>query len=326
MSDNPSYAAAVIGVGQMGRNHARIYANLDFPECFRLVAVCDVVGAQAREVSRKHGGKPYSSAEEMLERERPDLVSVAVPTVFHRQVAELALAAGAHVVVEKPLASTREDAIAVCDAARKAGRRVFVGHVERFNPAVRTLKRLLDREELGTLYRLDLQRLGPSPERIRDVGVTLDLATHDLDLMLYLSGDEPRAISASLQHVLHDELDDGVAGWVLMCDGLLCTFQADWLTAAKVRKVTATCKRGVIRADLIRRTVNVIEGGKTEPYQAKTAASTEPLYEELDAAAGVCIYGEEGNLELATCEDGFAALTLALDVLRSGTEKKTVTY
>ena len=153
---------AVVGVGAMGRNHARIFAEM--PQT-HLAAVADLDAEAAAQVARTYKAEAYADFEEMLTIERPDVVSVAVPTRLHRPVAVAALEAGSHVFVEKPLALSVTDGQAILDAARRTGRKLAVGHIERFNPAVVELKRLLDEGQLGRMFQLRSRRVGPFPPR-----------------------------------------------------------------------------------------------------------------------------------------------------------------
>jgi len=119
----------------------------------------------------------------MLSTEQPDVVSVVVPTQHHNKVAKAALASGCHVLVEKPIASTLEEGWEIIEQARATNRHLMVGHIERFNPALIELKRQLDDGKLGRVFQIHSRRLGPFPPRMSDVGVVIDLATHDLDIM-----------------------------------------------------------------------------------------------------------------------------------------------
>ena len=133
--------AAVIGVGSMGLNHARVYAELDNVQ---LVAVADLNPASVNRIAGIYGKPAYTDFVQMIETERPDLVTIAVPTRAHREVAEAAAQHGVHLFVEKPLAGTPEEAQAIIDAARSAGVKLGVGHIERFNPAILRLKAELE--------------------------------------------------------------------------------------------------------------------------------------------------------------------------------------
>ncbi|TMD37691.1 MAG: Gfo/Idh/MocA family oxidoreductase, partial [Chloroflexi bacterium] len=190
----------VIGVGAMGRNHARVLHDLANVE---LAGMADQDAATAQQVGVATGTRGYQSYQELLERERPQAVVVAVPSDAHHPVVLDALAAGCHVLVEKPIAATVEQADDLVRAASKAKKVLAVGHIERYNPAVLELKRRLEEGQLGRVFQLHARRLGPFPRRVRDVGVVVDLATHDLDVMRYLTGTEIVRVYAETKREVH---------------------------------------------------------------------------------------------------------------------------
>ena len=158
--------AAVIGVGTMGRNHARVFAQM---ESTRLVAAADPDPVALRPVARTYTAHVYTDHIRMLDQERPDLVTVAVPTRLHRDVAISAMQRGVHVFLEKPIAADIEDGQEIVDCAHHEGVKLAVGHIERFNPAVIVLKERLDAGELGRIFQIHARRVGPFPSRVQDV-------------------------------------------------------------------------------------------------------------------------------------------------------------
>jgi UDP-N-acetylglucosamine 3-dehydrogenase len=187
----------------------------------------------------------------MLERERLDLVSIVAPTSLHLPVTLDALHSGAHVLVEKPIAATRDEAIAMMDAADAAGRMLTVGHIERFNPAIRELRRRLADGELGRVFQIHATRLGPFPARIRDVGVIVDLAPHDLDVMRYLVDSEPVRLFAETERRIHTDHEDLFVGTIKFANGVVGLLDINWLTPTKRRTLTVTGDRGMYLADYI---------------------------------------------------------------------------
>ncbi|MFH1743692.1 MAG: Gfo/Idh/MocA family oxidoreductase [bacterium] len=177
---------AVIGVGALGRHHARIYAELPNTE---LVAVVDTDAERAAIQAEATGAKAVTDYRSILGE--VDAVSIVVPTVDHYQVARDALEAGVHVLVEKPITSALSEADDLIAIAKRNELTLQVGHVERFNPAVMALSGRLN----NPLF-VESHRLGPLAERIRDVGVVLDLMIHDLDLLLSLVKSEVAEIDA----------------------------------------------------------------------------------------------------------------------------------
>ena len=177
----------VIGVGAMGYNHARVYSKLDEAN---LIAVSDVSERTLKKVSEKYNAKSYSNYDDLLNDSEIQVVSVCVPTTHHHNVVMDAIEHGKHVLVEKPIAFTLEEAKEMIEAAHKKGVILGTGHVERFNPAVQKAKELIENDVIGDIVSASAKRVGPYPPRIKDVGVTIDLAIHDLDVMYYLFGEE----------------------------------------------------------------------------------------------------------------------------------------
>ncbi len=216
-----------------------------------LVAVADPDPAAVERATAGRRARGFDDAERMLAEEELDLVSVVAPTRLHRPLVLAALRAGAHVLVEKPIAATREEATEMIAAAEAAGRLLSVGHIERFNPAIRELQRRLADGELGRIFRIQATRLGPFPARIRDVGVVIDLAPHDLDIMRYLVGSEPIRIYAEAERRIHTEHEDLFVGTMKFANGTVGVLDINWLTPTKRRTLTVTGERGMYVADYI---------------------------------------------------------------------------
>ena len=173
----------VIGVGSMGYNHVRIYSEL---ENANLIAISDMVRGTLDKVSKEFDTVGYVDYDNILQIDDIEVVNICVPTVFHYNVVMDAIEAGKNVLVEKPIALKLPEAQKMIEAAEDAGVTLATGHVERFNPAVRVTKKLIDDGEIGEVVTASSKRLGPFPPRIRDVGVAIDLAIHDVDIFNYL--------------------------------------------------------------------------------------------------------------------------------------------
>jgi predicted dehydrogenase len=248
MSDAPM-RAGVVGLGMMGRNHVRVWDEA-IPGV-ELVAVADPdVGAVTRATAGRRA-RGYEDPRAMLEAEKLDLVSIVAPTSLHLPVTLDALRSGAHVLVEKPIAATRDEAVAMMDAASEAGRMLTVGHIERFNPAIRELRRRLADGELGRVFQIHATRLGPFPARIRDVGVVVDLAPHDIDVMRYLVDSEPIRLFAETERRIHTDHEDLFVGTIKFANGVVGVLDINWLTPTKRRSLTVTGERGMYVADYI---------------------------------------------------------------------------
>ena len=241
--------AAVVGLGMMGRNHVRVYdevlGDVD------LVAVADPDPDALRRATTGRAARGYADPDRMFAEERPDLVSIVAPTSLHLQVTLDALASGAHVLVEKPIASDRPEAEAMMEAARRASRILTVGHIERFNPAIRELRRRLAGGELGRIFQVKATRLGPFPARIRDVGVVVDLAPHDIDVMRFLLDSEPVRLYAETEQRIHTDHEDLFNGILKFANGVIGVLDINWLTPTKRRTLTVTGERGMYVADYI---------------------------------------------------------------------------
>ena len=239
---------AVVGVGAMGRNHARVCKEIPGAE---LVGVADMDADLAEQISQLHGGQPYQDYRRMIEAERPDAVIIAVPTNAHFEVASDLLNAGCHVLIEKPIAATNKEARELVEMADRLGLILMVGHIERFNPAIIELKRRLEAGELGRTFQINARRLGPFPARIRDVGVVVDLATHDIDIMRYLTGSEVTRVYAEAKREVHTSNEDLFTGIMRFVDGTLGLLEINWLTPTKIRELFVTGERGMYRVDYL---------------------------------------------------------------------------
>ena len=243
-----SLRAAVFGLGSMGANHARVLNALHGVE---LVGVMDTASDAVNRATSGRTARGYTDVAAMLAAERPDLVVVAVPTSLHHEVTLQALEAGAHVLVEKPIAATRAEGEEMIAAAQARNLLLTVGHIERYNPAVRELKRRLGEGELGRIFQVRATRLGPFPARIRDVGVVVDLAPHDLDVMRYLLESEPIRLYAETEQRIHTDHEDLLTGIVKFASGAVGLLEINWLTPTKVRTVSVTGERGMYLADYL---------------------------------------------------------------------------
>jgi predicted dehydrogenase len=318
----------------MGRNHVRLLRELGDG---KLVGIADADKETACKLADANSTHGYSSYRELLERERPDAVTVAVPTESHHAVVLDALTAGCHVLVEKPIAATLQQADEMVAAARDAGRILAVGHVERFNPAVLELKRRIDERQLGRLYQIDALRLGPFPQRIRDVGVVVDLATHDLDVMRFVTGIEIVRVYAETRRKLHTTNEDMVSGLLRFADDTVGFLEINWLTPSKIRQLTVTGEGGMFRANYLTQDLLFFENaaragqnwerishlrGVSEGAMVKYSIDKrEPLRSEVEAFLKA-VDGEPAGI--VSGEDGREALRLALAMVRSGEEGRVV--
>ncbi len=327
--------AAVIGVGAMGRNHARVYNELANVE---LVAVVDADQGTANEIARLYGrAAAFTDYREMIERVGPDVVSVVVPTQVHFPVTLDVLAAGCHVLVEKPISATLDEGRQMIERADALHKVLAVGHIERYNPAVVELKRRLDAGELGRIFQVHARRLGPFPSRVRDVGVIVDLAPHDLDIMRYITGKEACRLYAETQQEIHTAHEDLFSGLVRFEDDVLGVLNINWLTPTKIREITVTGQRGMFLANLLTQDLYFYENaqagglkwnhlsllrGVGEGQMIRLRLNRrEPLRVELEAFIA-SVKGE--RTMLVSGMDGLIALELSQLLIRSARENQVI--
>jgi UDP-N-acetylglucosamine 3-dehydrogenase len=331
----PPLRAGVIGVGAMGSNHARVYRQIGGVE---LAAVADV----DRERLRGAGLSDVSGYEDyrrMLAEERLDLVSVAVPTSLHLEAALAAIERGTAVLVEKPIAASVDEGRRMVEAARKAGVLLMVGHIERFNPAVRELKRRLAAGELGRVYQVHARRIGPFPQRTRDVGVVRDLASHDVDVMRYLLGSEVERVYAETERKISTEHEDTLVGVLRFAGGIVGVLDVNWLAPVKVRELTVLGEHGMFVADYVSQELrlyakeagvaprlpwpkaDVAAGAAAGAPETITVEKKEPLRAELEAFVAAVASGAASPMDPA---DALAAVEVAERLVESGETGRVV--
>jgi predicted dehydrogenase len=322
---------AVAGAGYVGKMHIRVVG-----ECAAtmLAAVVDPDPA-AEAVAYASRAAWFRSVDELLDAGAPDAAIVAVPTEEHRAVAEPLLRAGVPVLVEKPIAESVDAAAQLIDAARDGGAALAVGHVERFNPAIRALQQKLGDGALGRVFQIRTTRLSPFPIRVGDTGVAMDLATHDLDLMCELAG-RPVRVSAESDRKAHRSHEDLLAAVIRFDSGVIGLLEVNWLTPDKVRQLTVTGERGMFVVDYLNQHLTLYENaqateawetiaifeGVTEGNVTRFAIPrTEPLRAQLDAFVSAA----RGDAPVVvTGDDGVRAVRLALAAAESGSSGRPI--
>ncbi|MBS3168165.1 Gfo/Idh/MocA family oxidoreductase [Candidatus Woesearchaeota archaeon] len=228
----------VIGVGNMGRHHVRLYKELGV-----LCCISDINGELAKQVSEKYGCNYYEDYNEMLNNEKLDAVSVAVPTSLHKKVSIDVISKGVNLLIEKPIAENLKDAKDIIDAAKERGLKLMVGHVERFNPAVQRLKKILDEGKLGKVTSVVAKRVGLFPSQVRDANIIIDLAVHDIDVMNFLFGSCGKIVGSSGGVALDAGRED-YAHIMLDYNGIGNFIQVNWITPIKIRQLSITGTKG----------------------------------------------------------------------------------
>lgn len=318
--------SAVIGVGAMGKNHARILSDMTHAE---LVAVSDVDSELAQKVAERYCCRHYNNYKKLIDEEKPDLVCIVVPTKVHFEVAMYCIDKGIHILLEKPIAENLSEAEKIIAAAEERNIKLLIGHIERFNPAVRMLKKMIDDGCLGKIFKIDVNRVGPFPARIRDVGVILDLAVHDIDIARYLTGSEVTKVFAFAERQIHTTQEDLLSGLMLFEDKTICNLNINWLTPTKIRKLYITGEKGMFVVDYLRQQLTHYEnavvnkdysyaeilGGVTEGRMIKyLVEKKEPLFLEIEHFID-CV--KNSKTPLVTGRDGLLALKLAKQLVES---------
>lgn len=329
----PRLRVGLAGLGTMGRNHLRNLASRDDVE---LVGVADPLEvareAAVHSVPRAH---MFSEPHVMLAEEQLDALIVAVPTSLHHAVTMAAIDRGVPVLVEKPIAATVTQAEELARAAERRGVVLQVGHIERFNPAVVALEEQLRRGALKRIYTVRTVRGGPLPDRIRDVGVAIDLATHDLDIICHLLGDRPIRAYAETTRNVHTSHEDLLYGLLAFASGALAQLDVNWLTPEKQRHLTVLGQEGMFHVDLLHQSLSFTRGsaelapkylgGFAPTFAGETislpVAEAEPLRLELDAFFSVV---RSRSTPAVTAEQGVWALALAELLLASASASRPV--
>ncbi|WP_291329247.1 Gfo/Idh/MocA family oxidoreductase [Desulfovibrio sp. UCD-KL4C] len=325
---------AVIGTGSMGQNHVRLYSDIAGCE---LVGIADPNEEQTVRLCSLYGGRAYSDYKELIEKEKPDAVTIALPTKLHMQATMDCLDAGIHVLVEKPIAKTVEEAREMIIKANNVGKTLQVGHIERFNPAIQQLKQRLANGELGKIFTIHSRRQSPYPGRITDVGVASDLATHELDMMRYISQSEVSTMTAEVSKVMNTDNEDIVFGLLRFENSVLGILDVNWVTPTKVREIAITGENGMFTVDYLNQTLSFhsnyaaeVNENKSEWFFTKFGVAEgdftsfrvlkkEPLRLEVEAFLECC---KTGKTPLVTGEDGLESLALALKIVECGNNCK----
>src|SRR5579862_6132110 len=299
----------VIGVGVMGSNHARVLA--EFPGV-ELAGVADPDRKCAHFVGSTLGCPALASVEELLDR-GVDAVTIAAPTHLHRDIALTCIARGVHVMVEKPIASSVEEGRAIIEAAHRAGVTLMVGHVERFNPAVEAIKEAIRNEDILSIA---ITRVGPFPPRMSNVGVVIDLAVHDIDLIRWFTDSEIVEVQPQLSSAVAEREDIALLQF-RTASGVLAHINTNWLTPFKARNVTVATRGKYVMGDLLTRQVTECFGFKSDgSYSMRhlPVGHDEPLRAELIAFLRAV---RSGGLPAVTGDEGVASLEIAIRCLEN---------
>ena len=321
--------AGLIGLGMMGRHHARVLSGLEGVD---LVAVVDPDGDKHNVA----GGRPLLNSVEELIAVGIDYAMVAVPTIYHEPVGLALAEAGIHAMIEKPLAQNTPSARKLTDAFAAKGLIGAVGHIERYNPALQSARARLEAGELGAVYQVTTRRQGPFPARIADVGVVKDLATHDIDLTAWVTQQEFISVGARTASKSGREFEDLVAVTGLLADGTVTNHLVNWLSPLKERVTVITGERGTFVANTLTADLTFYANGLVQTTWDDIAqfrgvsegdvvrfaiSKPEPLQVEHQQFRDA-VLGKESDI--VTLEQGMTTVAVAEAVIESALSGRTI--
>jgi predicted dehydrogenase len=323
----------VIGLGMIGRHHARLLQTsprVDF------AGAVDPAGDRFGVINDPD--RIFAGVDELLRKGSPEFAIVAVPTEEHLSTVRVLAAEGVHVLVEKPLAASAAEGRALIDACNAAGVRGAVGHVERFNPALLALRQKAHIEgTLGQIFLIATERIGPYPDRIRDVGVIKDLATHDLDLVHWLGGAPVERVTAEIQHRMGREHEDIVLATGRLENAISFNCIVDWLSPTKVRRTRVLGEGGMLVADTLTSDLSFYKNGSvSSDWTAAQAlrgvsegdmtryalARREPLLVELETFCD--LVAGDADAPVVSLSEGYETVLVAEAALESARAGSTV--
>ncbi|MEM3013672.1 MAG: Gfo/Idh/MocA family oxidoreductase [Candidatus Bathyarchaeia archaeon] len=299
---------AVVGVGFWGRNHVRVLSELPNVE---LRAICDVDQQKTKMIAEKYDLNAYTDSSKLYKNEDIDAVTLCVWSTRLSKEALIALRAGKHVLVEKPMAKSSVEAKKIIELANSKNLLLTVGFIERFNPAVRRLKEAIAEGKIGTLVSATIRRVTKWPERIGDVGVVKDTAIHDIDMARFIFDEDPISVYARAGNLRHTKFEDYAQIMLSFSNGKSAFLEANWLTPYKIRKLTITGSEAIINLDYITQEMTIETLGQTLTPRYEVE---EPLKLELKHFVE-CVQNEKKPL--VTGIDGFKAIKIAEAALKS---------
>lgn len=327
----PALRGLVAGLGVMGTHHLRVLRSMPGVE---LVAVVDPDPQRRAVAEATHQGlRSYPSLGEALAAEELDFAGLAVPVGMLPGLAAEALAAGLHVLVEKPTAPTEAQARAMIADADARGLVLGVGHIERCNPAVIALKEKIDEGAIGNVLQMHARRLSPFPNRQGSWGVALDLSTHDIDVMRYVSGQEVARVYAETESPLGGGIqhEDVVCATLRFEGGAVGLLETNWMTPTKVRQLSVLGELGMLVVDYLTQELSLhkhptkatdwdqlaaIRGGGVGDMIRFGLDRREPLRVEWEQFLDAL---RDGRPAPISGRDGLAALSTALAIRASST-------
>ncbi len=309
-------AVGVIGTGFWGENQVRVFRQSPMAD---LVAICDSNKKRAEEMGTKYSVPWYSDLNKFLRVPELEAVTVCTPTQTHLKVGLQAIEAAKNLLVEKPMTGEERAADRLVNSAKKAGVKLLVGFIERFNPGVRAVKKMLTQRVVGDVIIATGRRVARWPIRIGDVGVVKDTAIHDIDAMRYLLEEEVSAVFAQTGSLRTHSYEDYAEIMLRFKEGTTGFIDANWLTPRKVRTLIITGSDATINLDYITQEITLENSQRlVKPF----TPWAEPLKLELENFITTILRDTE---EAPSGEDALKAIRVCDAALRSGKSKTLVT-
>jgi len=294
-----------IGTGGWGKNHTRILSQLGV-----LVAVCDIDSEKSKEYGEKYSVNHYETLDELLNSEDFDGAFIVTPTITHTEIAEKLLEAKKHVFVEKPMTYKSEEGEKIARLAEKNKVILTCGYIERFNPAVDIVKKMVKEKKYGDLVMLEFHRENRMPLHIKDVGIIYDTSVHDIDTANWLFDDMPHLVFARSGKIKH-EYEDFASIMLGYKDDKVAIISSNWITPKKLRKFNAVCTDAIISSDFITQEI-IIE--KDEETQTLQNEKQEPLLLEIQSFLGAI---ESKNKQVVKAQEAVNVTKIAEAALLS---------
>jgi UDP-N-acetylglucosamine 3-dehydrogenase len=306
---------AVIGTGFWGKNHARVYKELESTD---LVAVCDVNPERAKSIAKQFGVKAYTNTSKMLKNKRVDAVSICTWSTKLAKEALKSLKMKKHVLVEKPMATNTKQAKNLLEIAEENSVYLTVGFLMRFIPGLKKIKEATANKKIGDMVCANAKRVSQWPERIGDVGVVKDTAIHDIDIMKYITNEDPVAVYAKTGNMRHRKFEDYAQIMLTYEDGKSAFIESNWLTPYKTRILVVTGSEAIMKLDYITQELWIEQQKKTIQPKYKFK---EPLKLELQHFADCILKNEK---PIISGMDGLKALKIAEAALQSSIRNKVI--
>ena len=270
-----------IGVGGWGKNHSRVLSELGV-----LSAICDTNSQRAEKLGKKYSVNFYNSFENLLEKEKFDAALVCTPTFTHSDITTRLIENKKHVFVEKPMTYLSEDGQNLIDTAKRNNVILTCGYIERFNPAVASVKDFLKSQKYGNLIRLEFYREHRMPQHIKDVGVIYDTSVHDIDTAMWLFDETPKVVFAIAGKINHEH-EDFATIMLGFKDNKTATISSNWITPIRVRNFNAVCTEARIFSDFITQEIRIeTDNGTENPKNEKAEPLSLEIKNFLDSIEG----------------------------------------